>query len=102
MKQIYDQVDDKALFEQVRDDIRDGVIQIRGIDELGVVCRHDADPASFDLYVVIDGREQGPYKEEKVVDLLKRGDITGQTYAWSEGMQDWQRAHRIGNFSAYC
>jgi hypothetical protein len=74
MKQIYDQVDDKALFEQVRDDIRDGVIQIRGIDELGVVCRHDADPASFDLYVVIDGRrhEAGSIPALTVSSLLER------------------------------
>src|SRR5690606_6257760 len=37
LQQVYDQVPDRQLFEQVRDDIRDGVIMIRGIDMLGFV-----------------------------------------------------------------
>jgi hypothetical protein len=53
-------------------------------------------------YIVINGREQGPYNEEKVTELLDRDEITGQTYAWSEGMKDWQRLFSIGNFSAHC
>jgi hypothetical protein len=74
MQQIYDQVDDKALFEQVRDDVQDGVIKIRGIDELGVVCRGTGDQASFDLYASIDGRrhDAGTVSALTVAALLER------------------------------
>jgi hypothetical protein len=53
-------------------------------------------------YLAINGQEQGPMSEEEVVEKLKQGEINGETYAWSEGMQDWQRANTIGNFSTYC
>jgi hypothetical protein len=53
-------------------------------------------------YLVINGQEYGPVSEAEVVEKLIRGEISGDTYAWSEGMQDWVRAQNIGNFSAHC
>jgi hypothetical protein len=53
-------------------------------------------------YLVLNGQERGPVKEEEVVVMLKRGELSGDTYAWSEGMQDWQRANTIGNFCSFC
>lgn len=53
LQDVYDTVNERALFEDVRDDLRDGVLIMRGIDELGFVYVHD-DPA-FRLYSVIDG-----------------------------------------------
>jgi uncharacterized membrane protein len=53
-------------------------------------------------YIVVDGRETGPMSEEDVVERLESGEINGDTYAWSEGMQDWQRTRTIGNFTSYC
>jgi hypothetical protein len=54
--QIYAQVPDRQLFEQVRADIQDGLLVMRTIAELGVVIRHDRTPAAFEPYAVIDGR----------------------------------------------
>lgn len=54
LQQVYDTVDDRELFEEVRDDLRDGLLVMRGIDELGVVYVHDA--PTFGLYARIDGR----------------------------------------------
>lgn len=56
MQQIYDTVDERDLFEQVRDDIRDGVLRMRAFQELGFVVDHQASEAGFALYAVIDGR----------------------------------------------
>ncbi|MGH7620007.1 MAG: hypothetical protein ACREPM_22565 [Gemmatimonadaceae bacterium] len=55
MQQIYDQVDDKALFEQVRDDITNGVLVMRGISQLGFVFPHGQAAGAYHLYAVIDG-----------------------------------------------
>ena len=50
---MYDTVNDRELFEEVRDDLRDGVLMMRGIEELGFVVDHDA--PEFALYARIDG-----------------------------------------------
>lgn len=55
-QQVYDQVDDRALFEQVRDDIQDGLVVIRKISELGVVHPSGTAQPEYDLYAVIDGK----------------------------------------------
>jgi hypothetical protein len=54
LKQIYDQVDDRELFEDIRDDLHDNVVRIADIEELGFVFRHRAND-DFALYAVIDG-----------------------------------------------
>jgi F0F1-type ATP synthase membrane subunit b/b' len=60
MQQIYDQVPDKQLFEQVRDDIHDGLLVIRDIGELGLTVDHAVLPPEFHLYAKIDGtRHEG-------------------------------------------
>ncbi len=74
MKQIYDQVDDKALFERVRNDIKDGMIRIRGVEQLGVVIQHGRDKPVFDLYVKIDGEryEAGSIEALTVAELATK------------------------------
>jgi hypothetical protein len=54
MQQIYDQIPDRRLFEDVRDDIRDGVVQMENISELGFVYAHA--PKTLRVYAVINGR----------------------------------------------
>jgi hypothetical protein len=56
MQRIYDEVDDKALFEQVRDDVKDGLLVMRTIGELGFVYRHGQESPRYDVFAVIDGR----------------------------------------------
>lgn len=55
MQQIYDQVPDKALFEEVRDDVSNGVLTMRKISELGFVYPHGQAAGAYHLYAVIDG-----------------------------------------------
>lgn len=54
LQEVYDTVDDQALFEDVRDDLQDGLLVMREIEELGFVVAHE-EPA-FALYALIDGR----------------------------------------------
>jgi len=56
MQQIYNVIPDRAIFEQVRDDIKDGLLVMEDIGELGFVLPHAAGQGSFNLYAVIGGR----------------------------------------------
>jgi hypothetical protein len=54
MEQIYNEVHDRAIFEQIRDDIENGVVKIAKIDELGFVYRHAS--KALEVYTVIAGK----------------------------------------------
>jgi hypothetical protein len=41
------------------------------------------------------GRQQGPYPEAQLVELIARGTVTADTLVWSEGMTDWQKARDV-------
>lgn len=53
LQDVYDTVNDRELFEQVRDDLENEILIMRTIDELGFVFVHDE--PGFGLYAVIDG-----------------------------------------------
>ncbi|MGH7467134.1 MAG: hypothetical protein ACRENP_04025 [Longimicrobiales bacterium] len=53
MQQIYDQIPDRQIFEQVRDDVQNGVIKMAAISELGMVYAHA--PKTIAVYAVIGG-----------------------------------------------
>jgi hypothetical protein len=42
-----------------------------------------------------DGKQQGPYPEVQLRELIARGAVTADTLVWSEGMAGWQRAGDI-------
>jgi hypothetical protein len=42
-----------------------------------------------DIYLLIEGLQQGPYKEDDVRHYLAEGRIQGDLPAWYEGLQDW-------------
>jgi len=48
------------------------------------------------------GIRSGPYAEDDVIEMLRRGKIRADTYVWSRGMADWMPARAVGNFRAYC
>jgi hypothetical protein len=56
MKQVYDLIPDKAIFEQVRDDVKDGLLVMEDIGELGFVLPHAPGQQAFNVYAVINGR----------------------------------------------
>jgi hypothetical protein len=73
MQQIYDRIPGRAIFEQVRDDLQNGVLVMAKIDQVGVVIPHAARLA-FNLYAVIAGRryEVGPIQALTVAELAAR------------------------------
>lgn len=49
-------------------------------------------------YVAIDGKQVGPYEEEKIKLLIKLGQINQDTLVWTEGMSDWKKINEL-NFN---
>jgi hypothetical protein len=74
LRDVYEQVEDRELFEQVRDDLREGVLQMRGIEELGLVFPRDGEPGRAGLTVTIDGRryEGGALGSLTLASLMER------------------------------
>jgi hypothetical protein len=54
MRQIYNLIPERLIFEQVRDDIKDGLLVMEDIGELGLVIPHQGE-RTFSLYAVIGG-----------------------------------------------
>jgi predicted Zn finger-like uncharacterized protein len=49
-------------------------------------------------FVVIDGAQSGPMSSEEVAGQLAAGAIDADTFAWCEGMEDWEP---IGSIDAF-
>lgn len=72
MQQIYDQVPDKQIFDEVKDDIQDGLLIMRDIGELGFVYPHAPDEGAYNAFVVIDDTRY---------EVGTLSDMTVETYA---------------------
>jgi hypothetical protein len=48
--------------------------------------------AARSWFYASEGRQQGPYPEIQLRELIARGTITADTLVWTEGMANWQRA----------
>ena len=46
-------------------------------------------------YIAIDGKQVGPYEEEKIKLLIELGQINKYTLVWTEGMSDWKKINEI-------
>lgn len=49
-------------------------------------------------HIVVDGEQVGPLSESDVRARLSRGEITGETYIWREGMGDWLKISTVPEF----
>ncbi len=47
-------------------------------------------PADLEYHLGIDGEVQGPFDAEAMVDMLQAGQISGETLAWTAGMEGWE------------
>jgi len=55
MEQVYQTVNDRELFEGVKDDLQNGVLVMATLEEMGFVVDHELEVPSFDLYAKING-----------------------------------------------
>jgi len=54
---------------------------------------------SKDWFYLDDNRQQhDPVSTEELKSLRERGEISSDTYVWSEGMEDWKKLQEIPEF----
>lgn len=58
-----------------------------------------ATSASPEWYVVIDGEQAGPLTPDDIESYFIQGRISGESYAWRDGMPDWSNLSSIDTFS---
>jgi hypothetical protein len=47
------------------------------------------------IYLIMDGRQQGPYSPEQVRQLLAAGGVIGTAPAWFEGLTEWSTVSAV-------
>jgi hypothetical protein len=47
------------------------------------------------FYVIIDGKQEGPFSETEFARLVTSKKVVKETYVWKPGMIDWQLAGTI-------
>jgi hypothetical protein len=51
-------------------------------------------------YIALDGEEKGPYDGEALESLAAKGDLTRETFVWSEDMAEWTAASAVAELAA--
>lgn len=44
------------------------------------------------LYIAINGQQSGPFTKTELIQLVKNGTLTADTYVWEAGMANWATA----------
>jgi hypothetical protein len=47
------------------------------------------------FYVIIDGKQEGPFSETEFARLVTSKKVVKETYVWKPGMVNWQLAEKI-------
>ncbi|WP_153111220.1 DUF4339 domain-containing protein [Propionivibrio limicola] len=50
-------------------------------------------PSAF--FVILDGKQAGPFSEEELTRLIAQGAVDKATYAWKAGMPNWERCENV-------
>lgn len=51
-------------------------------------------------FVLVAGKQKGPFGQSRVEAMLRNEEINGRTYAWRDGMADWKRLAGVAEFAA--
>ena len=47
------------------------------------------------IFVVIEGKQAGPFSDSEIIQLINQKQITNETYVWHQGMEDWKKAEEV-------
>jgi predicted Zn finger-like uncharacterized protein len=56
-------------------------------------------PSENSWHIVVEGEQVGPLSASDVRARLSRGEITGETFIWREGLADWQKISGVSEFA---
>lgn len=64
--------------------------------------KYDAKSAlTIKVYIVADGKQEGPYDDEQFARLVEYGMVNTDTLVWQEGMAQWQKAGTVENLQRF-
>jgi predicted Zn finger-like uncharacterized protein len=82
------------------------VIVVRGTDDAAPVAAEHAVSMSMAAvgadavwHIVVEGEQVGPLAEGDVRARLSRGEISGDSFIWKEGMGDWVKVSSLPEFA---
>ncbi len=52
-------------------------------------------PRLLQLYVAIDGKQNGPFSDQELLKLIQENKLTKQSFVWKPGMEAWQIALNV-------
>src|SRR3954468_18241845 len=56
-------------------------------------------PSDNSWHIVVDGEQVGPLSASDIRGRLSRGEVSGETYIWREGLADWMKISAVPEFS---
>lgn len=75
------------------------IIVVRSSGERAVGAAAEPKPAPAEAqgtwYVVVEGEQMGPLAEPDIAARLGRGEITGESLVWKEGLADWVKLSAV-------
>jgi predicted Zn finger-like uncharacterized protein len=75
------------------------IIVVRSSGERAVGAAAEPKPAAAEAqgtwYVVVEGEQMGPLAETDIAARLRRGEITGESLVWKEGLADWVKLSSV-------
>lgn len=51
-------------------------------------------------YIGVNGQQAGPFKMEQLRSLVSQGQMTPQTYVWTQGMPNWEFAGKVASLAS--
>lgn len=51
------------------------------------------------LYAIINGQQVGPFSPGELMEQIRAGNVSSETYMWKPGMQEWKMAKDIDNIT---
>jgi TPR repeat protein len=51
------------------------------------------------VYVLMAGNPRGPFTADQALDMVRQGQLLGETPAWKEGLADWTRLDQVINLT---
>ncbi|MGD9690334.1 MAG: SPFH domain-containing protein [Phycisphaerales bacterium] len=57
-------------------------------------------PSAAPLFLVIDGKQQGPFEMSLVAMKSRAGEVGGDTLVWRQGMESWKKAREVPELAA--
>jgi predicted Zn finger-like uncharacterized protein len=66
----------------------------------GGAAAADTSSAEAAWHIVVDGEQVGPLPESDIRGRLGRGEVSGDTFIWKEGMADWVKISSLPEFAS--